>query len=181
MCKACGTKLVEAMIVIIIIAINYIVQKVLKDGQVKFSYHNIWKTPHHYLSNDVVLIRWLRSSCCGAAEMNLTRNHEVVGLIPGLSQWLKDPVLPWAVVEFAHTAQIWHCCNCGVGQQLELWLDPLAWEPAYAAGMVIKKAKKNIYIYDGWYLRLLSLHRELHSTVCCSMIWPVGSTSLSSH
>ena len=25
---------------------------------------------------------------------NLTRNHEVVGLIPGLSQWVKDPVLP---------------------------------------------------------------------------------------
>ena len=29
---------------------------------------------------------------------NLTRNHEVVGSIPGLTQWVGDPVLPWAVV-----------------------------------------------------------------------------------
>ena len=24
---------------------------------------------------------------------NLTRNHEVVGLVPGLAQWVKDPEL----------------------------------------------------------------------------------------
>ena len=33
-------------------------------------------------------------SSCGAAEMNLTKNHEVEGLIPGLTQWVKDPGLP---------------------------------------------------------------------------------------
>ena len=30
---------------------------------------------------------------CGAAETKLTRNHEVVGLIPALAQWVKDLVL----------------------------------------------------------------------------------------
>ena len=33
-------------------------------------------------------------SCCGAAETNLTRIREVWGSIPGLTQWVKDPVLP---------------------------------------------------------------------------------------
>ena len=34
-----------------------------------------------------------RSSHRGAAEMNLTRNHEVAGSIPGLIQWVEDPAL----------------------------------------------------------------------------------------
>ena len=38
--------------------------------------------------------RQLRSSHCGAAEMNLTSIHDVAGLIPALDQWVKDPALP---------------------------------------------------------------------------------------
>ena len=33
-------------------------------------------------------------SCCGAAEMNPTGNHEVVGSILSLTQWVKDLALP---------------------------------------------------------------------------------------
>ena len=35
-----------------------------------------------------------RNSRHGAVEMNLTRNHEIMGSIPGLVQWVKDLVLP---------------------------------------------------------------------------------------
>ena len=40
------------------------------------------------------IIKFLGSSHRGAGEMNLTRNHEVAGSIPGLTQWVKDLVLP---------------------------------------------------------------------------------------
>ena len=34
-----------------------------------------------------------KSSFRGTVEMNMTRNREVAGLIPGLAQWVKDPAL----------------------------------------------------------------------------------------
>ena len=57
---------------------------------------------------------------------NLTRNHEVAGLIPDLDQWVKDPALLWLWGRLAVVAPI----------------RPLAWEPPYTAGADLKSKKK---------------------------------------
>ena len=67
----------------------------------------------------------LGSSRRGTAEMNPSRNYEVVGLIPGLAQWAKDLVLLWPWCRLAAVAPI----------------GPLAWEPPYAVGVGPKKTK----------------------------------------
>ena len=73
---------------------------------------------------------------CGSAVMNPTINCEDASLIPGLSQWVKDPALLWLWCRPAAAALI----------------QPQAQELPYATDVALKKAKKtnkqrNIYIY----------------------------------
>ena len=81
---------------------------------------------------------------------NPTRNHEVVGLTPGLAQWVQD---------------LGVAGDCGIGRRhgldlalLWLWCrpaavalnQPLAWEPPYASGETLKRKKGCLHFYTFW-------------------------------
>ena len=55
---------------------------------------------------------------CGEAETNPAGLDEDAGSIPGLTQWVADLVLLWAVVWVTDVAWICCGCDCGCGQQL---------------------------------------------------------------
>ena len=50
---------------------------------------------------------------------NPTSIQEDMGAIPGLTQWVKDLMLPQAAAQVKDAAHIWHCCGGGVGLQLQ--------------------------------------------------------------
>ena len=66
------------------------------------------------------------SSHHGAVETNLTSNHEVVGSILDLIQWVKDLALLWLQGRLVATAPI----------------RPIAWEPPYATSGALEKQNK---------------------------------------
>ena len=59
------------------------------------------------------MCKW--SSHHGSVVMKSPSIREDAGSSPGLAQWVKDLVLPGALVKAADMAQIPHCCGCGEG------------------------------------------------------------------
>ena len=68
--------------------------------------------------------------------MNLTRNHEVAGLIPGLVPWVKD--LAWPCHKLWCRSQTQLRSHIAVAVAATALIRPLAWETPYAMGVALK-------------------------------------------
>ena len=79
----------------------------------------------------------MRSSCHGSVVTNETSIHENTSSISDLAQWVKGSGFAMS----CGVAQIWYCCGCDVGWQLQLIL-PLARELPYAEGVALKRLNK---------------------------------------
>ena len=79
------------------------------------------------------------SSRCDEAETNLTSNHEVSGLIPGLTQWVKDLVLLW----------LWHRSAATAPIRLLAWEPPCAVAQPWKDERQEKETDKFINVHNG--------------------------------
>ena len=75
--------------------------------------------------------------------------HEGAGLISGLTQQVKYPLLSGTVVQVAEAALTLSCCGCGVSSlAVAALIHPLAWELPYAMRAALKRKKNGKVIYD---------------------------------